>query len=224
MRFALESRLNEIEQEFNITGKISEIRPNYNAAPMQNIAVIVNDGNGKKVTEFKWGLVPPWAKDRSIGSKLLNARGETVDEKPSFREAFKKKRCIIPVDGYYEWITEGEEKFPVYIQLKSGRMAGLAGLWECWRPQDDLFADMEETRTCTIITTESNEMIRPFHHRMPVIIPSNLYDFWLDPGTSDMQQLKSLITSFPAGMMKYHRVSTLVNSTGNNNPECIKPL
>ncbi|MFC1555495.1 SOS response-associated peptidase [candidate division KSB1 bacterium] len=225
MRFARESKLIAIEKAFKLNAPFTEdMRPNYNTAPTQKIPAVVNDGGGRKLTEFKWGLIPSWAKEPSIANKLLNARGETLTEKPSFREAFRKRRCIIPADGYYEWVREGESRLPVYVQHTEEEIFGLAGLWEVWSPKEDLFTESEEVFTCTIITIGSNELLEPLHPRMPVILPPEKYDEWLDPKNQDSAKLRELLKPYPANKMKYHRVSQYVNSPKHNDPGCTRPI
>ncbi|MFC1476911.1 SOS response-associated peptidase [candidate division KSB1 bacterium] len=223
MRFVRESNLAAVETVFTmkIVSAIPVLRdPNYNSAPQQIIPGVVMDNLGERsVRLFRWGLVPSWAKDESFGSKLLNARGETLSEKPSFRDAFRKRRCLIIADGYYEWIRSGDTKQPVYIYLSTREPFGIAGLWESWISPEGSAVD-----TCTIVTIHSNELIRPFHHRMPVIIPREHHDLWLDPSRQDTRELQPLIQPFPAGLMHYHKVSTRVNSPKYNSPDCILPI
>ena len=191
----------------------------YNIAPTQPVAVVPNYEN-PKLDFFLWGLIPSWSKDAKIASRLINARGETVAEKPSFRAAFKRRRCLILADGFYEWIKMPGEtrKTPHYIQMESKDPFAFAGLWEIWHsPEGD------EIRTCTIITTTPNEMVAKLHNRMPVILDKDEYALWLDPEEKTANELGHLINPFPAVEMMHYPVSTLVNSPANDVPETIVP-
>jgi len=203
--------------EFHIPMQMS---PRYNIAPTQPIAVIPNDGKNQ-LDFYIWGLVPSWAKDPQIGSRLINARGETLAEKPSFRSAYRRRRCLVVGDGFYEWkkIPGQKSKAPFFIQLKSGEPFGFAGLWEQWTAPDG-----SEIKSATIITTEPNELVKSLHDRMPVILPRSAYDRWLFPGELPPEALQDLLISYPSEKMSYHPVSTLVNSPSNDNEDCIKPI
>ncbi len=199
----------------------AELRPRYNVAPSQPVAVVPNDGR-KALDYFVWGLIPFWADDPKIGYRMINARGETLHEKPSFRAAYRRRRCLVLSDGFYEWKKEKvagrEVKTPYFIRLKSDQPFAFAGLWEIWHsPLGD------EVRSCTIITTRPNELLRSLHNRMPVILPPAVYDDWLDPAERDPVSLAALITPFPAEEMEAYPVSTLVNTPSNDLPECILP-
>lgn len=191
--------------------------PRYNIAPTQPIPVIPNDGT-KTVQLFHWGLVPHWAKDTSIGNKLINARAETLAEKPSFKRAFAKRRCLILLDGFYEWRKDAgaKTKTPIHIKLKTGKPFALAGIWETWRD-----AEGKELKSCTIVTTEPNELIGAFHHRMPVILKPEAYEAWLNPESVDPETLKHLFVPYPSEEMVAYPVSTGVNRAANDSPDCI---
>src|SRR5690606_24437829 len=150
--------------------------------------------NGRSLTQLRWGLVPSWASDPKIGYKMINARSETARQKPSFREAWRSRRCLIPADGFYEWMQDGDKKRPQFIRLRSGEPFAFAGLWETWRGGD------EPLHTCTILTTEANERLRPIHSRMPVILPRAAYDVWLDPD-ADGEFLHTLMQPYPEDEM-----------------------
>ncbi|MDH3944981.1 MAG: SOS response-associated peptidase, partial [Anaerolineae bacterium] len=169
---------------------------------------------------FTWGLVPSWSKDPKMGSRMINARAETLAEKPSFRAAYKRRRCLILADGFYEWVKKPghKTKTPHYIQLTSGQPFAFAGLWEYWQGDDG-----SEIKSCTIITTEPNSLIGKLHNRMPVILPPETYDLWLDPGEASREQLDPLLKAYPSEEMKHHPISTLVNSPANDVPEVILP-
>ncbi|PJF30139.1 MAG: hypothetical protein CUN52_04850 [Phototrophicales bacterium] len=191
----------------------------YNIAPTQPVIVITNTAP-KTLTLQKWGLIPSWSKDPSIASSLINARAETLHEKPSFRTAFKRRRCLIPATGFYEWGKgEGKTKQPYYIHLADNQIFAFAGLWETWHSPD---GDMVET--CTIITTEPNDLIRPLHHRMAVILDPHDYELWLSPDELPPSALMPLLNPYPQEDMRYHPVSSLVNNVRNDSPECIKPF
>lgn len=196
----------------------AEQRTNYNVAPRQPIAVIMEDGK-RKIVEMSWGLVPRWAKDASIANKLINARSETVAEKPSFRDSFKSRRCLIIADGFYEWQTKDGIKKPFYIFMKGKKPFGMAGLYDLWKDENG-----KEITTCTIITTEANEFMKTLHHRMPVIISPENYNHWLDPVERDTSKIGSLMKPWDSNEMDAYEVGILVNSAGYNSAECINPL
>lgn len=196
-----------------------QFAPRFNIAPSQPLLAIPNDGKNK-ADFFLWGLIPSWAKDPGIAHKLINARGETIAEKPSFRGSFKYKRCLILADGFYEWkIQEGAKtKTPYYIHMKDHQPFAFAGLWDEWNsPNGDML------RTCTIITTEPNELMSTLHNRMPVILDKTNYAAWLDAAPRSPESLLPLIQPFPADRMSAYPVSTLVNSPGNDRAECVIP-
>jgi putative SOS response-associated peptidase YedK len=217
-RFTRSQSIPAIAEEFGAQPVLWDLEPSYNIAPTQKVAVIITDGV-KRLVPVRWGLVPSWAKDPSIGSKMINARAETITEKASYRRAFKKRRCLVVADGFYEWQTTGGARRPMYIRLKSGKPFGFAGLYEVWKSPEG-----EEVTTCTIITTEANEFMKPIHERMPVIIPREHQDNWLDPTIEDHTTLLELLKSNPATEMEAYPVSKRVNSPSNNSPECVKRL
>lgn len=197
----------------------AKISPRYNIAPSQPIAIIPNDGKNK-LDFYTWGLIPSWAKDPSIGSRLINARSETADEKPSFRSAFKRKRCLILADGFYEWTKQPGEnkKTPYYFQLVSKAVFAFAGLWESWWAPDG-----SEIKSATILTTEANSLVAKVHQRMPVILPLEKHAQWLATDEQPLQQLKSLLRPYPQELMQSFPVSNLVNNPLNELPACILP-
>ena len=191
------------------------LRPRYNIAPTQQVAAIrVQDNGRRRLVLLKWGLIPSWAKDPAIGNRMINARGETVATKPSFRSAFKSRRCLILADGFYEWQKRGATKQPYCIGLSSGQPFAFAGLWEHWHLGD------QTIDSCTIITTTANELMEPLHDRMPVILPSSRFDQWLD-AESDRSDVEKLLQPYPAGEMAAYRVSTVVNHPRNEKPDCV---
>ncbi|UCC64227.1 MAG: SOS response-associated peptidase [Anaerolineae bacterium] len=192
--------------------------PRYNIAPSQPIAVIPNNGQNQ-IEFYRWGLIPSWAKDPSIGNRMINARAETVAEKPSFRGAYRRRRCLVLADGFYEWRKEpGRAKTPMYIRLKSGQPFAFAGLWEAWRAPDD-----QTILSCNIITTAPNSLVAQIHNRMPVILEPDAYDLWLDPAEQSPDRLDAWLRPYPASQMTAYPVSRLVNSPGNDSPDCILP-
>lgn len=196
------------------------LAPRYNIAPSQLVACVRTnpDTSEREWVELKWGLVPSWAKDPSVGHKLINARGETVDEKPSFRKAFKQQRCLILADGFYEWKREGKTKQPYYISLKDNRPFAFAGLWERWEKEDPAI------ESCSLITIHANSLMEPIHHRMPVILPEQVYASWLDPKLKNTVYLSGLLEPYKAEEMDAYPVSTMVNNPRNDSPECVAPL
>ena len=194
--------------------------PRYNIAPSQLVACIRKNPDTQQLEccDLKWGLVPSWAKDPSIGHKLINARGETVAEKPSFRHAFKQQRCLVLADGYYEWKREGKTKQPYYIHLKDHRPFAFAGLWERWEKAEPAI------ESCSLMTIHANSLMEPIHHRMPVILPESTYPTWLDPNTNDATAPRSLLQPYEAEGMEAYPVSLMVNNPRNDHPQCLHPL
>jgi putative SOS response-associated peptidase YedK len=191
----------------------------YNIAPTQDILSIRRAEDAREAVFLTWGLVPSWAKDVSIGAKLINARSETVTEKPSFREAFKKRRCIIPADGFYEWQRTEGRKQPFFFQMKDESPFGFAGLWERWQGVGG-----EAIESCTILTTEANEVLIPVHGRMPVILHSDDYELWLNEDMLKRELLKDLLRPYPSSEMISHPVSTAINSPHNQGETLIEQM
>ncbi len=199
-RFILLTDLSVLTESFGIQEIAAEYQAGVNISPGQHIAAVVHDGR-KRLVAFRWGLIPAWADDPAIGNRMFNARAETLAEKPSFKQAFKKRRCLIPVDGFYEWQKMGKGKQPLCVSLKSGRPFGLAGLYETW-----VSPEKGRIHTCTIITTDANELIRPIHDRMPVILPKDKEAAWLDPCNENLAGLSSLLKPYPADEMALSEV------------------
>ena len=197
-----------------------EWTPRYNIAPSQPVAVIPNNGQNK-IEFFQWGLIPSWAKDPKIGNRMINARAETLAEKPSFRAAYRRRRCLVLADGFYEWRKEPgrRAKTPMYIRLRSGQPFAFAGLWETWRSPGD-----RTIFSCNIITTEPNPLVAKIHNRMPVILEPQAYDLWLDPAEQSPERLGVWLKPYPASEMTAYAVSTLVNNPANDSLGCIAPL
>lgn len=218
-RFVQTLDLQKLAQELDIPIELlRSFEPRYNVAPSQPIAVILKEKD-LHAEPMQWGLIPSWAKDPTIGNRMINAKAETLSEKPSFRGPLKNSRCLIPVDGFYEWKQEGKRKQPYYIRLKSQKPFTLAGLWSHWTG-----ADGSEIRSCTIITTEPNEVLRPIHHRMPVILSKEDRETWLDKASFDLKILLPLLQPWKENTLEAYPISTFVNSPMNDGPSCIQPL
>ncbi len=214
-RFTLTIEGQEIEARFGVYVPMG-YKPRYNIAPTQGILALLNEG-GRRLENLRWGLVPSWAKDPKIGNKLINARAETLFEKPSFRDAVKKRRCLIIADGFYEW-RQTPKRVPVYVRLKSREPFGFAGLWDMWSSPEG-----QTLKTCTIVTTEPNELLRPIHDRIPVIVPRELEELWLDPSPKTSEELARVLRPYRAEELELFAVSSLVNSPANDRPECVEP-
>jgi putative SOS response-associated peptidase YedK len=212
--------LDELKGFFPIDKAACEAIANYNVTPSQEILAIAKYEGENWLVKFHWGLVPFWAKDISIGNKMINARSESIAEKPSFRSAFKKRRCLILADGFYEWKGEKGRKQPMFITLPDQKPFAFAGLWETWNKddQDSIY------KSCTIITTQASESIRDIHHRMPVILKSPTYESWLDPGNQDVVELDKMLKNEIVTELVSYPVSKQVNSTRNNDSSCIDPI
>ena len=195
--------------------------PRYNIAPTQPVVCIVRESTGQPRIPIsaRWGLVPNWANDIAIGNRLINARAETVDTKPSFRDSFSLHRCLIPADGYFEWKRHGKAKQPYLIEPQAGGMLAMAGLWE-----ENRMAAETTIRSCTIITTAANQATGQLHDRMPVFLARRDHDRWLDPGYRDIGKLKQLLVPAPDDLLKWTAVSTRVNNSKNDDRECVEPL
>ena len=219
-RFTLTVDPGQLQEAFPWVDFPENITPRYNIAPTQPVGVIPNDGRNR-FDFYNWGLIPFWAKDPKIGTRMINARSETIAEKPSFRSSFKYKRCLILADGFYEWQkqTASKSKIPHFIHMKSGKPFAFAGLWDTWHSEDG-----SEIRSFTIITTEPNHLIKDIHNRMPVILHSDTYPAWLQEGENDAELLKSFLKPYPSEEMEAYPVSTAVNRPQNDTPECIIPV
>jgi putative SOS response-associated peptidase YedK len=196
-------------------------RPRYNVAPTQDILAVraAADGAGRELALLHWGLVPSWAKDAKLSASLINARGDTVGQKPAFRTAFARRRCLIPADGFFEWKKVGKEKQPYWLRMQDERPFAMAGLWESWRgPAGSEGPPLE---SAAIITTDANELCRPLHDRMPVILHEADYARWLDPA-APKQELQALLVPLPAECMKSEPVSKRVNNARNDDAQCVE--
>lgn len=221
-RFTLTATFEEIIDRFDIQAFLEEenYAPSYNIAPSQAVLAVINDGKSNRMGFLKWGLVPPWAKDAAIGNKMINARSETLSEKPSFRTAFKKKRCLVIADSFYEWKRhEDKSKTPMRIKLKSDELFAMAGIWEAWKSPEG-----KSLYTCSVITTGPNELMKDIHDRMPVILKPEDEKTWLNPSISDTKDLNKLLVPFDENLMETYEVSSLVNSPKNNSVELIQKI
>jgi putative SOS response-associated peptidase YedK len=216
-RYTLTTPVERLAEEFGFEASSVELPPNYNVAPTHEVAAVLSEGEERRLELLRWGLVPPWADDPQIGSRMINARSETAPEKPSFRRAFRERRCLIPADGFYEWKRTNGSKQPYYIRMKEGRPFAFAGLWESWKDDGG-----PEIRSCAILTTAPNALAGEIHDRMPVILPAGSYDAWLDP-EAEKEELVALLAPYPEAEMEAYPVSRFVNSPSNNDPRCIEP-
>lgn len=212
-RYNLRSNQRELSDLFGTF--VPELSPRFNIAPTQQVLSIrMNDGE-REAAMLRWGLVPVWSKDPKAGPPVINARAESVREKPTFRSAFKARRCLIPVTGFYEWQSIGTGKQPYHITMTTSTPFAIAGLWECWN------GDGKSVESCTLITTSANTLMEPFHDRMPIIVAQNDFDIWL---TGDPDAAATLLRPFDPDAMTAHPVSTIVNNAWNESPDCVKPL
>ena len=220
-RFVGFSSVEMLQKHFPIDVADIEATPNYNIAPTQEIITIARHEGKNYLQKYFWGLVPFWAKDLSIGTKLINARSETAATKPSFRNAFKKRRCLIPANGFYEWQKSKKGKQPMFLTLPDGSPFAFAGLWEIW---NDKGKNEDPYHSCTILTREASESVKPIHHRMPVILKPEAFDAWLDPDNQNIDLLSNIIQNQIYIELMSVPVSREVNSVKNNNPENIKRI
>jgi putative SOS response-associated peptidase YedK len=197
----------------------AELVPRWNIAPSQPVAVL-RHRDGVRLDLLQWGLIPTWADDPAIGNRLINARSETLSEKPSFRDSFLRRRCLVVADGFYEWAKpeRGRTKTPFFIRMRSGGVFTFAGLWSRWR-----LPGRDEIESCAIVTGEPNDLVAPVHDRMPVILPPDRREAWMDPDHQDADSLRSLLRTFPENEMEMYAVGRHVNSPANDDPACIEP-
>ena len=216
-RFSLATDTEELAQRFGFEGAGSPRQARFNIAPGQETLTVVSDGSRNNARYMRWGLIPSWAKDASAGSRMINARAETIDARPAFRNAFERRRCLVLADGFYEWMKVGRRRTPVRVILRSGEPFAFAGLWETWRSPEDVVVT-----SCAIVTTTHNAVLQPIHNRMPVILPREAEILWLDMGRASPDELRGLLAPYPAADMEAYEVSSLVNSTGNDTPYVIE--
>lgn len=221
-RFTLTEDGQVLMDLFRLERLPDDYRPRYNVAPGQPVLSVGQVGEVWRASHLRWGLVPFWAKDPKIGYKMINARSETVAQKPAFRQPFQKRRCLIPADGFYEWKKDGTKKVPFRFRRKDRGLFAFAGLWDVWRPPDE--PDAEPLFTCTILTTQANEVVAPVHDRMPVILSDEAaWRMWLDPDVPG-DGVAHLLRPAPADDMETYEVSPIVNSARNDSVECIQPV
>jgi putative SOS response-associated peptidase YedK len=221
-RFTLTATVDQLIDRFDIEYFLEQedFQPSFNIAPSQSVVAVINNGRHNKMGYLRWGLIPPWAKDMSIGHKMINARSETLLEKPSFRTAYKKKRCLIIADSFYEWKRLDEKKkIPMRIRLKSEKLFAMAGLWENWKSPEG-----KSIFSCTVITTTPNKLVGDIHDRMPVILRPEDEKIWLDPSINDTGMLEQLMIPLDEKVMEVYEVSSLVNSPKNNSIELIQRI
>lgn len=216
-RYRLTAKERWLSKYFNIPPEDIEWAARWNIAPTDEVATIRQDRHGPKriFAKMRWGLIPYWAKDKSFGAKAINAASETAAEKPAFRESMKKRRCLIPADGFYEWKKLGSKKQPYNIGMKDDGLFAFAGLWDRWKDPEDKLIE-----SCAILTTDANPLLKDIHDRMPVILSPEDYDAWLDPGDVDPAHVADLLKPFDARQMRAYPVSSTVNSVKNDGPEC----
>ena len=218
-RYTLTTPADELLAVFDVPEIGFEHRPRYNVAPTQEAPVVARDEDGRKMGLLRWGLVPFWADDPGIGNRLINARSETASEKPAFRQAFRRRRCLVAADGFFEWKEEGDgQKTPFWIHRPDRRPFGMAGIWERWEPEDG-----EPLFTYAILTRDADDELRELHPRMPVLLDRDAGDAWLDPEGS-VEELEEVLEAPSPHELTYHPVSTVVNSPRNDGPECIAPV
>ncbi|OLO29019.1 hypothetical protein BTR23_16735 [Alkalihalophilus pseudofirmus] len=219
-RFTLTADPSLLRDEFEIANEFeTQYTHRYNIAPSQNILSIINDGHVNRAGYLRWGLIPSWAKDSKIGYKLINARAETLAEKASFKHAYKKRRCMVIADSFYEWKKVHKNKVPMRIKLVNHDVFAMAGLWERWHSQEGNII-----YSCTIVTTSPNLFMKDIHDRMPVILTKDAQDVWLNPSIEDPTILNTVLHPFPAHEMEAYEVSTEVNSPKNDSPALITPV
>jgi putative SOS response-associated peptidase YedK len=229
-RFTLHHTTKEIAERFDVQKILFGIESRYNIAPSQAVAAITQHDGERVLNGFRWGLVPFWADDPAIGNRMINARAETLREKPSFKRILQRKRCLVPADGFYEWSKNDsanprdkslQTKTPLHIKMKSGELFAFAGLWDEWRPKDN--KDAEPLRTCTLITSTPNELISQVHHRMAVILQPEFEEAWLDPDLDDPDELMQMLKPYQSSALEMYPVSKRVNTPAFDDESCIAP-
>lgn len=219
-RFTLTAGGPALADEFELAD-VPELAARYNIAPSQDVAVILREPSSttRVLRNMRWGLVPHWARDPAVGSRMINARAESAAEKPAYRTPFRQRRCLLPATGFFEWKRIGAGKQPMLLRRRDGRPFAFAGLWDRWHPKEG-----EPVESCTILTTEPNDLVVDVHDRMPVILPPEAYEPWLDPDLQEPADLQSLLIPYDASEMIVHPVSPWVNATAHDDPDCIEPV
>jgi putative SOS response-associated peptidase YedK len=223
-RFTSKTPTSDLAEYFGVDEVVApDLGARYNVAPTDEAYAVAESADGvRRLGTFRWGLVPFWSKDAKGGAKMINARAEGLLDKPAFKRAFERKRCIVPADGFYEWERiDSKRKQPWYITRADGKPMAFAGLWDSWRPNKD--SDDGKVRSCTIITGEPNDVVAKLHDRMPVMLPPEVWDAWLDPDNHDLGALAGLLVPAPADGLELRRVRTLVNTVTNDGPELLEP-
>ncbi len=222
-RFHLDTPIAEIARVFGLpdVSHLPGLTPRYNIAPTQLVSVVRERDGVRELATLRWGLVPHWAKDEGIGIKTINARSETAHEKPAYRQAFERRRCLIPASGFYEWKKTDAGKQPMCARMVDDSVFGMAGLWESWRPPGD---DAPLLETCTILTCAANDLLRPIHERMPVILPPESFAAWLDESARDTAALKALMAPPPDECLRVYPVGRRVNNVRHDGPDLIEPI
>jgi putative SOS response-associated peptidase YedK len=219
-RFTLTDPDQALAVQFDLP-EIPDMKPRYNITPTQPVAAIRvgTESGAREMVLLRWGLIPFWAKEPDIGARMINARSETAAERPTFRAAFKRRRCLVVADGFYEWQKQNGWKQPFYIHMRDGQAFAFAGLWERWMGPEDTVIE-----SCTLLTTQPNDLVRPVHNRMPVILHPRDYVLWLDPEVQEADVLKPLLRPYPFEEMDAYPVSRFVNKPENDDPRCVEPL
>lgn len=220
-RFTLRASKKTLAEWFRAPEPAAELLPRFNIAPSQPVAVVrpIPGQKERELVSLRWGLIPPWAENAAIGNRFINARAESAADKPAFRSAFRQRRCLVLADGFFEWKKVEGKKQPYFIRMTNEAPFAFAGLWDQWNDPEK-----NTIESCTIITTDANELVRPLHDRMPVILDPKGYDRWLDPQVEDPQSLKTLLQPFPTAEMTAYPVNPLVNSARVDDPKCIEPV
>ena len=218
-RFTLQAPEMLIRKAFNLRNAVQlNLQPRYNIAPSQDISIIRDAEEGHALTLARWGLIPHWSKEPKTKYSTINARIETVAEKPTYRTPFRSRRCLIPADGFYEWKMVNGHKIPHYIHMRKGGVFAFAGIWDRWE------GNGETLDSCSIIVMPSNEVMKPLHERMPAIIAPTHYDLWLDPRITEKDEIMGFLNSAPSGSLKYYPISPWVNLPKHNDERCIRPV
>jgi putative SOS response-associated peptidase YedK len=214
-----ESRV--VEEYFDCRSDEPDWNPRYNIAPTQNVPVVRQDPKEsiRELSLVRWGLIPSWSKDSSVAARMINARSETAATKPAFRDSLKSRRCLIPADGFYEWMRTGKAKQPYCFEVNEGDLFAFAGIWDRWKDPSGNWI-----KTCSILTTTPNAVTSPVHDRMPVILGTDAYDLWLDPGMKDVIAATEQLKPYDARLMRCYPVSTRINSVANDDAECSAPV
>lgn len=223
-RYTSSTPASDLAEYFGVDEVVApELGARYNVAPTDETYAVAESSEGRRLGTFRWGLVPFWAKDVKVGAKMINARAEGLLDKPAFRRPFERRRCIIPADGFYEWErVSAKKKQPWYITRADHQPMAFAGLWESWRPVQG--SDENKVRSCVIITGEPNDAVARLHDRMPVLLPPDVWDAWLDPDNDDVASLQGLLVPAPSDLLELVPVSTAVNTVTNDGPELIEPV